>query len=252
MRTPIIAGNWKMNLLQDPARALAAGVRDALADLEGVDVVLCPPFTALRAVAEAIDGSRIGLGGQNCYHEESGAYTGEVSPQMLLDAGCQWGILGHSERRQIFGESDELLARKAGFALAAGLNVMFCIGETLDEREAGDTFKVLERQVAKGLAEVETGSLDRLVIAYEPVWAIGTGRNATPDQAEEAHAFIRRELGKKFGESAADALRIQYGGSVKPANAAELLGQPNVDGALVGGASLDAESFASIVKSAVA
>lgn len=252
MRTPIIAGNWKMNMLQDPAAALATGVRDALKDAQGVEVVLCPPFTALHAVAQVIDGTSIGLGGQNCYHEESGAFTGELSPQMLLDARCTWVIIGHSERRQLFGEADELLARKADFALQAGLNVMFCIGETLDEREAGDTFKVLERQVKRGLAPLDAERLERVVIAYEPVWAIGTGRNATPEQAEEAHAFIRQQVAKAFGEAAADAVRIQYGGSVKPSNAADLLGQKNVDGALVGGASLDADNFASIVKSAVA
>lgn len=252
MRTPIIAGNWKMNLLQDPARALAAGVRDAIDGVEGVDVVLCPPFTALHAVADVIDGSRIGLGAQNCYHEERGAFTGELSPQMLLDAGCGWVIIGHSERRQIFGETDELLARKADYALQCGLNVMFCIGETLDEREAGETFEVLERQVGRGLEPLDAARLERLVLAYEPVWAIGTGRNATPEQAEEAHAFIRQQIAGKFGDDAANALRIQYGGSVKPSNAAELLGQENVDGALVGGASLDAGDFASIVKSAAA
>lgn len=252
MRTPIIAGNWKMNLLQGPARALANGVRTALDGVHGVEVVLCPPFTALHAVAQALDGAPIMLGAQNCYHKENGAYTGELSPQMLLDAGCEWVIIGHSERRQIFGESDELLAQKLDFALQAGLKVMFCIGETLDEREAGDTFAVLERQVTQGLKPLDASRLDRLVIAYEPVWAIGTGRNATPEQAEEAHAFIRQQVSKAFGEAAANALRIQYGGSVKSSNAAELLGQANVDGALVGGASLNADEFASIVKSAVA
>lgn len=252
MRTPIIAGNWKMNMLLGPAGALAAGVRDALRGVSGVEVVLCPPFTALPAVREAVAGSAIGLGGQNCYSKESGAFTGEVSPQMLRDAGCRWVIVGHSERRNVFGESDALLAEKAAFALASELRVMFCIGETLAEREAGDTFSVLDRQVSVGLGNLDAARLAGLVIAYEPVWAIGTGRNAAPAQAEEAHAFIRGKFGDIFGDSAAMALRIQYGGSVKASNAAELLGQENVDGALVGGASLEVEGFAAIVKSAAA
>jgi triosephosphate isomerase len=241
-----------MNLLQDPARDLAVAVRDALQHANGVEVVLCPPSTALHSVAHAVSGTPIGLGGQNCYLKESGAFTGEVSPQMLLDAGCTWVIIGHSERRQVFGETDELLAQKLDFALRAGLKVMFCIGETLDEHEANNTFKVLERQVTRGLEPIDAGRLENVVLAYEPVWAIGTGRNATPEQAEEAHAFVRELIAKKFGDAAANALRIQYGGSVKPANAAELLGQDNVDGALVGGASLEADSFAAIVNSAVA
>ncbi len=252
MRRPVIAGNWKMNLLQEPAKTLAESVRNALESADAADVVLCPPYTALAVVRDAIAGTGIGLGAQNCYLKESGAFTGELSPQMLFDAGCDWVIIGHSERRQLFGESDALLAAKLEFALGAGLKVMFCIGETLEEREKDDTFTVLRRQVDIGLGHVDNAGLERVVLAYEPVWAIGTGRTATPAQAEEAHAFIRSEITKKFDETAANALRIQYGGSVKPSNAAELLGQNNVDGALVGGASLQADDFAAIVKSAAA
>jgi triosephosphate isomerase len=207
-------------------------------------------FTALRAVDEVLKGSNIELGAQNCYLKESGAYTGEISPQMLKDVGCAWTIIGHSERRQYFAEDDGLLNEKLHFALDSGLKVMFCIGETLEEREGGKMNDVLTRQVNEGLKGLKEDAFSRMAIAYEPVWAIGTGVTATPDQAQEAHAFVRGLVKEAFGATIADGLRIQYGGSVKPDNAAELLGRDDVDGALVGGAALKADSFAAIVKAA--
>lgn len=250
MRTPVIAGNWKMNLPTSDATALARALRGSLAAVENVEVVLCPAFPVLAAVHEVLVRSGIGLGGQNCYHEERGAYTGEVAPQMLIDVGCEWVIIGHSERRALFGESDELLNKKLQFAQASGLNVMFCIGETLEQREAGETEPVLTRQLEGGFKDISEEALASIVIAYEPVWAIGTGLTATTEQAQEAHAHIRRVIADRFGAGPADAMRIQYGGSVKPDNARELLAQPDVDGALVGGASLEARSFTDIVKAA--
>lgn len=250
MRTPIIAGNWKMNLRGSEARGLVEALKPLIQGVSGVEVVVCPVFTVLESVSGALSGTAIELGGQNCYAKESGAFTGEISPQMLLDAGCTWTLVGHSERRQYFKESDELLNEKLRFALESGLKVMFCIGESLQEREAGTMNDVLSRQIVRGLAGLSESDFVRVVIAYEPVWAIGTGLNATPEQAEEAHAFVRGVVEQEHGVTVAQALRIQYGGSVKPGNAAELLSQPNVDGALVGGASLEAESFAAIVKSA--
>ncbi len=249
MRKSVVAGNWKMNLLTEDARDLARGL-GSLIDPDGnVEVVLCPTFTALLAVRDALkDQPGIALGGQNCYHKESGAFTGEISPQMLLDVGCEWVIIGHSERRQYFDESDEFLNEKVHFALGAGLKVMFCIGETLEEREKGQMNEVLVRQIEGGLAGIDDKQFDNIVVAYEPVWAIGTGVTASPAQAQDAHAFVRGVISNKFGETIANALRIQYGGSVKPGNAQELMSQPDVDGALVGGAALDAEGFAAIVK----
>lgn len=252
MRTPIIAGNWKMNMLVGEAVGLAESLKESVGGLSGVEVVVCPPFTALDAVVRALEGSDIAVGGQNCYLAESGAFTGEVSPQMLLDVGCEWVIIGHSERRQYFGETDEYLNEKLRFALAAGLKVMFCVGETLDEREAGEMDNVLRRQVGKGLGGLDEAEFDRLVVAYEPVWAIGTGLTATPEQADEAHGFVRALVREQFSETVSGSLRIQYGGSVKADNAVELMAKGNVDGALVGGASLRADGFAAIVKAGVA
>lgn len=246
MRTPIIAGNWKMNLLREPAGSLARKIVEQELG-NAVEVVLCPTFTALHAVADAIGESKVALGAQNCYHEENGAYTGEISPQMLLDSGCSWVIIGHSERRHILGETNQLLAKKLAYARECGLKVMFCVGETLEERESGKTFEVLDQQFNEGFTAVHEGALTGIVIAYEPVWAIGTGKNATPEQADEAHAYLRGLMEQRFGKNAAGSMRIQYGGSVKPDNAADLLGQPHVDGALVGGASLEADSFVTIV-----
>ncbi len=251
VRRPIIAGNWKMNLLVGDALSLVEELKRLLADAPDVETVICPPYTALYPVGQAIEGSAIALGGQDCYLVEKGAYTGEISPHMLKDAGCTWTIVGHSERRQHFNETDEFLSRKLKFALGSGLKVMFCIGETLEERENAERDEVLRRQVHEGLEGLSEADFERMVIAYEPVWAIGTGLTATPDQADEAHGFVRALVREQFGESVSDGLRIQYGGSVKPENAGELLEKGNVDGALVGGASLKSESFAAIVKAGV-
>lgn len=239
-----------MNLLIEDSVSLGSGLAEGIAEVSGVEVVVCPVFTSLMPVAQALRGSAIALGGQNCYSKDNGAFTGELSPQMLLDAGCTWVIIGHSERRQIFNESDSLLNEKLLFALETGLRVMFCVGETLDERQGGTMNEVLERQVSKGLAGLSAEQFESVVIAYEPVWAIGTGVTATPEQAQEAHAFVRGLVSSHFSESIAQTVRIQYGGSVKAANAAELMAQPDVDGALVGGASLEVESFLAIVRSA--
>ncbi|MCP4644843.1 MAG: triose-phosphate isomerase [bacterium] len=247
MRKPLIAGNWKMNKLVGEAVATVNELKPLVAGVADVDIVVCPVFTALYAVGEALKGSNIEMGGQNSYVKESGAYTGELSPQMLADVGCAWTILGHSERRQYFEESDEFLNEKLKFALASGLKVMFCIGETLEEREGGKMNDVLIRQVTNGLQGLAEADFEKVAVAYEPVWAIGTGVTASPEQAEDAHAFVRTLVRDQFGATVADGLRIQYGGSVKPDNAAELMGQEDVDGALVGGAALKADSFAGIV-----
>jgi triosephosphate isomerase (TIM) len=251
VRTPIIAGNWKMNKLTADAVALAEGLNAQLGEFSGVEVIVSPVATVLSAVSASLKDSVIEVSGQNCYHAENGAFTGELSPQMLKDAGATWTIIGHSERRQIFGESDALLNQKLKFALASGLKVMFCIGETLEEREGGTMNAVLTRQLVEGLAGLSDTDFNNVVLAYEPVWAIGTGVVATPQQAEDAHAFCRDVVSENFNATIADGLRIQYGGSVKADNAAELLGQANVDGALVGGAALDAEGFAAIVRAAL-
>jgi triosephosphate isomerase len=249
-RKKIVAGNWKMYTNLQTARQLASAVAAGVTD-DRVTVAVCPPFPYLIAVAENLRGSRVGLGAQNVYPEKEGAFTGEVSPTMLADVGCRYVIVGHSERRHQLGENDAFINRKVHAALAAGLTAILCVGETLEERESDRTEAVLDRQIGAGLAGVTAQSLARLVIAYEPVWAIGTGRIATPDQAQEAHAFIRGRVGKIFGEEAARALPIQYGGSAKPDNVASLLRQPDVDGALVGGASLQADQFLAIVRAAV-
>jgi len=248
LRTPLIAANWKMNKLVDDAVATATALKPLVADAAGVEIVVCPVFTVLQAVGKALVGSNVALGAQNCYVKESGAYTGELSPQMLQDVGCAWVIIGHSERRQYFKESDALLNEKLHFALKSGLKVMFCIGETLEERQGGSMNDVLSRQVNEGLKGLRDADFANVAVAYEPVWAIGTGVTATPEQAEEAHAFVRGLVEAQFGKNVADRLRIQYGGSVKPDNAAELIAKPNVDGFLVGGASLKADSFAGIIK----
>jgi triosephosphate isomerase len=250
MRQPFIAGNWKMFTNSVTARELAAAVAKGAASQTMARVAVCPPFPYLAAVAEALRGSPVALGAQNCYYEKEGAFTGEVCPAMLLDVGCRWVILGHSERRHILGESDAFINRKIKAALAAGLGVIFCVGETLQEREAIQTERVLDRQLNGGLDGLGKAEIGKMVVAYEPLWAIGTGKNATPEQAQQAHAFIRHQIRKAFGEESAAGLPIQYGGSVKPENAAPLLSQPDVDGALVGGASLNAEQFLAIVRAA--
>ena len=246
-RRSLVAGNWKMFKLIGDAAALVHDLKPLVAHADAVEIVVCPPFTALHATAQSAAGSRIVVGGQNCYPKENGAFTGEIAPQMLLDAGCAWVIVGHSERRQIFGETDALLNEKLRYALSTGLKVMFCIGETLQEREGGAMNAVLERQVTEGLRGLTEADFANVAIAYEPVWAIGTGVTASPEQAEDAHKFVRGLVLQLFGAAVAEAVRIQYGGSVKPENAAELIAKPNVDGFLVGGASLQAVGFAAIV-----
>jgi triosephosphate isomerase len=245
MRRPLIAGNWKMFKTRAQAEALATDVRNGAAG--DVDVILAPPFTVLSTVAEVLKGSAVGLAGQNMHFEAEGAFTGEVSPVMLRDAGCTHVILGHSERRQLFGETDEGVAKKAQAAFAHGLTPIVCVGETLAERESSRTMEVVERQTERALRGLTADQVAVLLVAYEPVWAIGTGRTATPEQAQEVHAFIRRHVSGSHGAPAAAALRILYGGSVKPDNIGALMAQADVDGALVGGASLEAFGFLKIV-----
>ncbi|MGE5574028.1 MAG: triose-phosphate isomerase [Bacteroidota bacterium] len=248
MRRRIIAGNWKMNKTRDEAVDLVGGLREALADVGDVEVVVCPPFTALDAVREALRGSSIEMGAQNMHWEDEGAFTGEVSPLMLKNLGCMYVILGHSERRTYFGETDESVNRKVRSAMANGLLPIICVGETLDEREAGKTEAVVVRQTKAALAGVKSNGAERIVMAYEPVWAIGTGRTASADEANRVIRIIRQAVAEVFNGRIAEEVRIQYGGSVKPQNIADFLGQPEIDGALVGGASLDAASFAAIVR----
>ena len=249
-RPKFIAGNWKMYTTRAAAADLASAVAKGLPAGSKARVAVCPPFPWLTAVADAVKGSAVAVGGQDCHYEKEGAFTGSVSPQMLLDAGCKYVIIGHSERRHGLGETDDLLNKKAKAALAAGLSVIFCVGELLAEREANQTEAVLDRQLSAGLTGLTAEPMANLVIAYEPVWAIGTGKVASEQQAQDAHAFIRRKIAGLFGENVAGSLLIQYGGSVKPDNAAGLLGQPDVDGALVGGASLKADAFLAIVAAA--
>ncbi len=251
MRKPLVAGNWKMNKTLKDAVQLAADLKPLVADVAEAEIVVCPVSVCLADVAETLAGSNISVGAQNCYAKESGAYTGEVSPQMLLAAGCQWTIIGHSERRTIFEETDELLNEKLLFAMTTDIKVMFCIGETLEERESGKMDDVITRQVTAGLKGLEPAHFEKIAVAYEPVWAIGTGVTATPEQAQEAHQFVRKLIAREFGGDIAENLRIQYGGSVKPDNVEELMAKPDVDGSLVGGASLTADGFAAIVKGSV-
>lgn len=250
MRKPVIAGNWKLFKTSAEALELVTALKPLVSAASAVEIVVAPVFTVLERVSRAIAGSSIRLAAQDCYWEAEGAFTGEVSPKMLLDAGCSHVIIGHSERRQYFGETDVTVNKKTSASIAAGLTVLLCIGETLAEREHGDTFAVLSRQVTGGLADIPESDLARIIIAYEPVWAIGTGRTATDDQAQEAHAFIRGLLKGLYSPAAADAMRILYGGSVKPENIAALIARPDIDGALVGGASLKADSFAALVAAA--
>lgn len=250
MRTPLIAGNWKMHKTLAEARELVSGIGDGIADLSGVEVLICPPYQHLFPMAKAVAGSSIMLGAQNCHDQPQGAFTGEVSVAMLKDAGCTHVIVGHSERRQVFGEDGSFLAGKVRAAVSGGLQVIYCVGETLEDREGGQTMAVVERHMAEVVGPDVPA--DHLTIAYEPVWAIGTGRTATPDQAQEVHGMIRNILASTYDRQTADSMRILYGGSVKPSNAAELLAQPDLDGALVGGACLVAEDFVAIISAAAA
>jgi triosephosphate isomerase len=247
-RVPLLAGNWKMHGARGEAVALASALAKAVGRVPGRQVLVAPPFTALEAVAAAIAGSDILLGAQNVYWEPKGAFTGEVSAAMLREAGCTHVIVGHSERRQLFGETNETVNRRLRAALAAGLTPIVCVGETIEERDADATAQVVERQVVSAFADVAAADVGRCVVAYEPVWAIGTGRTATPAQAQEVHATIRRELARVADPAVADRVRILYGGSVKPDNVDALMAEPDVDGALVGGASLVAEQFIRIVR----
>jgi triosephosphate isomerase len=247
MRTPLIAGNWKMYKTASEAVDTAKQLVQLVADTSDVDIMIAPAFTALDRVSDVIQGSRVALGAQNLHWESEGAYTGEVSANMLKSAGCSYVIIGHSERRQFFGETDETVSKRIRAAIGAKLIPVVCVGETLEEREAAQTFSVLDKQVQMGLKGMFAKDLQTLIIAYEPVWAIGTGKTATKEQAQEAHQYIRSLIAEIFGKGFSPSLRILYGGSVKPGNIAELMQMPDIDGALVGGASLKADSFSQIV-----
>lgn len=252
MRQKFIVGNWKMYTTAAEAKRLARAIVDGMGAEDRVSVGVCPPFPYLALVGQVLKGSPIALGAQNLYPEKEGAFTGEVSPTMLLDLGCTYVILGHSERRHTLGESDTFINQKVLAALASGLHVILCVGETAEQREAGQTEVVLDRQLIQGLAGLTADTLSRLSVAYEPVWAIGGhGRHATVQQAEEAHAVIRHRFGQMFGEQSAQALTIQYGGSVKPENAAAFLSGQGVDGVLIGGASLQADQFLAIIRAGI-
>jgi triosephosphate isomerase len=248
MRTPIIAGNWKMNKTIKEASDLVSQLVKEVGRINNLEVVIAPPFTALRDVYEIIKGSNISLAAQNMHWEEKGAYTGEVSSVMIKDIGCKYVIIGHSERREYFYESDEIVNKKVISALKNGLIPIICVGEKLNERERGEVEKVIKKQIKDGLKGLRENDANKIVIAYEPVWAIGTGKNATPDQAEEVHRFIRKLLKELFNENIAGIVRILYGGSVKEGNIDNLMKEEDIDGALVGGASLNISSFMRIVK----
>ena len=253
MRKPFVAGNWKMNTDRASGVALAKAVAEGSADVasDRVTVAVIAPFVYLSAVAEAVSASSVAVGAQDLYFEEKGAFTGEISPGMLKDVGCTYALCGHSERRHVLGETDELVGKKLTAAINGGLLPILCVGELLEERDAGTTEAVVARQLEGGLAGLGAEKVAAVTIAYEPVWAIGTGRTATPQQAQEVHAFIRNWLTEKYSRELAQDIRIQYGGSVKPGNAADLMGQEDVDGALVGGASLKAEDFVQIIQAVV-
>jgi len=249
MRIPFVVGNWKLNKTISEALALVTELKNQLGAVKGVMVGVAPPFLAINAVAKRLEGSAIVTCGQDCFWENSGAFTGEISAPLLSDAGATWAIVGHSERRQFFGDTNESVGKKARAVLAGGLGVIVCVGEMLAERDGGRTLDVVDAQLAGGLEGIDAAvAAQRLVIAYEPVWAIGTGRTATPAQAQEVHAHIRKRLGERFNAQTAAAIRIQYGGSVKASNAEALMAEADIDGALVGGASLEAADFVAIVK----
>lgn len=247
-RTPFIAGNWKMNKLNSEAADLVNAILPAVSRTDYCEVGVCPPFTGLATVSNLARGTRLSLGAQNCHHEDSGAFTGEVSPPMLKDLGCKYVIVGHSERRHKFGETDEFINKKISALYKHQLIPILCIGETLEQREAGKLKEVVETQIRGSLADVPEEKMRTTVIAYEPVWAIGTGKTATPDQAQEMHAFVRKLLSEIYSGDLAETVRIQYGGSVKPNNVKELMAMPDIDGALVGGASLKPDTFIPIIQ----
>ncbi|UCE49307.1 MAG: triose-phosphate isomerase [Phycisphaerales bacterium] len=253
MRKPFVAGNWKMNTDSQSSVALAEGIASGSKDLAGekVTVAVCPPFVYLPAVAGAVKHSNVAVGAQDIYFEPNGAFTGEINASMIKDVGCVYAICGHSERRNVIGETDELINKKVIATIAGGLLPMLCVGELLSEREAGQTNDVVTRQLKEGLAGLSAEKVSAVTIAYEPVWAIGTGVTATPDQAQEVHELIRKLLAEMYSNEVSEELRIQYGGSAKPSNAAELMGQPDIDGLLVGGASLKVDDFLAIIRAAV-
>jgi triosephosphate isomerase (TIM) len=252
MRTPFVVGNWKLHKHINDAVAMVTELKNQLSSVKGVSVGVSPSFVALHAVAKRLDDSAIQVAAQSCFYEAKGAWTGEIAPSMIVDAGAKWVIVGHSERRTHFGETSAIVGKKAAAAATAGLGVILCIGETDAERDAGRTFSVIDDQLGPGLANLDPAAMgtEQLVIAYEPVWAIGTGRTATPAQAQEVHAHIRKRLSERFSPAIAAQLRIQYGGSVKSSNVESLMAQPDIDGALVGGASLEVAEFVAIVKGA--
>jgi triosephosphate isomerase len=250
MRTPFVVGNWKLNKTIGEAVALVTELKNQLGAIKGVAIGVAPPATALAAVAKRLEDSAIVVAAQDCYWENSGAYTGALSAPLIADTGATWTIVGHSERRQLFGDTDDGVGKKARAALAGGLGAIVCVGETLAERDAGRTLAVVDAHLAGALAGLDAAAMAKVVIAYEPVWAIGTGRTATPAQAQEVHKHIRGRLAERFGAATAEATRIQYGGSVKPSNAEALMAEPDIDGALVGGASLEAADFVAIVRAA--
>jgi len=249
MRKKVIAGNWKMHMNLHQSQKLVSEIINGLGKDSRSEVIVCPPFTSLSEVSSLLKGTQVKLGAQNMFYEENGAYTAEISADMLKSVGCEYVILGHSERRVIFNESNELINKKVKAALSKGLKPIFCIGELLEQRENGQTMNVISMQVEKGLEGIAAEQMKNIIIAYEPVWAIGTGKTATPEQAQEVHSFIRELVVKKYSTSVAENLIIQYGGSVKPDNSGELLSQKDIDGALVGGACLKADSFLSIIAS---
>lgn len=251
MRKPFIAGNWKLNKTINESIELANSLKRELVDIDQADIVICPTYISLSEVSDVVVDSNIGLGAQDVYWQETGAFTGEVSSVMLKDAGCKYVIIGHSERRKYFSETDEGVNNKIKAAQNTGLIPIVCVGETLEEREAEKTTSVIETQLKGGLSGLDAEKVSQLIIAYEPVWAIGTGKTATPDQAQSVHAFIRGWLKEKYGEDISQGIRILYGGSVKPANTKDLMGQKDIDGSLVGGAALKSDSFADIVKNSL-
>ncbi len=248
MRKPVIAGNWKMNKTISEAVGLVNELKARIADVEDVTVIVCPTFLCVKSVADVLKDTNIHVGAQNMYWETSGAYTAEVSGEMLLEAGAEYVIIGHSERRQYFGETNETVNKKVKKALAVGLKPIVCVGEMLEDREAGNTEKVVDDHLTNGLAGLSADDMKKVIVAYEPVWAIGTGKTASPEQAQEVHAFIRNRIAELWDEETAEAVIIQYGGSMKPENVKELLAQKDIDGGLIGGAALKADSFEALAK----
>ena len=248
MRKPVIAGNWKMNKTISEAVELVNELKTRMADVEDVTVIVCPTFLCIKSVADVLTGSNVHVGAQDMYWETSGAYTAEVSGEMLLEAGAEYVIIGHSERRQYFGETNETVNKKVKKALALGLKPIVCVGEMLEDREAGNTEKVVDDHLTNGLVGVSADDMKKVIVAYEPVWAIGTGKTASPEQAQEVHSFIRNRISELWDSATAEAVVIQYGGSMKPENVKELLAQKDIDGGLIGGAALKADSFEALAK----